>query len=636
MSKIIFTDCFNTIILRKESDKIVTYNWCEKLGEKYDIEPAVIYHFVSKYKFSLAIKNFFKIGDTEINFEKVIAEVANVLKKNISDFDVCAFKKDAIATYIEVESFSHYLNKKFVEKLKLFKAQGAKIYVLSDFYCGKEVLKIWFKNLGVADLFDDIFVSCDYMATKRSTRLYKKIVRQLNIRKKDITMFGDNRHADILCSKLVGIKSFRVQTEIKKAPKDFKKIIQFGSHYKKYAEIFERFGNNYNYSNHAFSLFLFIRRLYNELKKSDVKNVFFLSREGLFLKTLFDKYSEMRGGIKSHYLEVSRNALYRVVLKPLEEEDFTYFFKKIHKIDIYKFLNSLSFSEQEIEEVQAELKVNIKIKKRNLEKTETFKNLKNCFAFKKIYEAKRKEQEGVFDKYLKSFGVDFSKEGMNIVDVGWRGSMQDLLTTYLGPNIDVKGWYIGYLKIAFTRNFIDINQKSKKGLLFDMRKNKHLGNKCFEPMFLDYEQICRANRGSVYGYKINNDKVSVIYENKIDESKLHKKYILPLQDQIENKFSDLCKLEFKNLSIIEPITVLRHMDIYKKLSRNDINFYLNAINSHFDNFIAIGIPKGSNTLKRFAFNVAGFLLKIRYLRFSKKRIFKTFYKQIAEGKLYDL
>lgn len=632
MNKIIFTDCFNTIILRKVSDKVVTYNFCEKLGEKYDIEPVVLYNLITKFKYKLAIKNFFKTGESEIKLENVISEVAQILKKNIDILDIDAFKKDALSIYIEAEMASHYLNESFILKLKKFKTEGAKIYVLSDFYCGKKVLALWFKNLGISDLFDEIFVSCDYMSTKRSTRLYKKVIRKLGIRKKQITMFGDNRYADVFCARLTGIKSFRVQTKIEKAPKEFKYIKQFGSQYKKFNEIFERYGDHYNYSNHAFPLFLFIRRLYNELEKRKVKNVFFLAREGLFLKKLFDKYAEKRNGIKSFYLEVSRNALYRVLLKPLEEQDFSYFFNKMNRLSTYQFLCSLSFSEQEIANVQAEINENIKKKKHNFEKTKTFRKLINCESFKKIYEIKRKEQEGVFNKYLESFGIDFEKEGLDVVDVGWRGSMQDLLANYLTKKIKIRGWYIGYLKAVFSKNYKDFNHKSKKGLLYDMRKNTQLGNQCFKPILLDYEQICRADRGCVYGYEIVDNKPTILYEKKIDEKAIHTKFILPLQTQIENKFADLCELEYKNLSIIEPLAIIRHMDIYRNISRYDTNFYVNAINSHFDNFISVGIPKGSSAIKRLLFDAVTFLLRLRFKFYRRSWILKSFYKRIIRAK----
>lgn len=631
MNKIIFTDCFNTIILRKESDKVVLFNWCKKLGEKYHTEPAIIYHFFSKYRIRQAIKTFLKTGEPEIKFFNVITALAEVLDKNITKLDINTFKKDALDLYILAESESHYLNEDFVKRLKQFKKEGAKIYILSEFYCEKKVLLKWFKNLGVAELFDDIFVSCDYTATKRSTRLYKIAIKSLKINKKDITMFGDNKYADIFAARRIGIKAERIITKIEKTPKKFKQIKIYGENYEKLNEICNKYGDNYNYSNHAFPLFLFIRRLYASLRNNDVKNVFFLSREGLFLKKLFDKYVEVSGlrGIKSHYLEVSRNALYRVNFQPLESQSFELLLNKTYKTSVYQFLNSLSFSEQEILKIKAELGENINKKKRRFEKTKTFKKLKKSITFQTVYEIKRKEQEGFFDKYLQLFEVDFQKEGLTVVDVGWRGSMQDLLEKYL-KDIKVSGYYVGCFKVAFTKNVLE-NISKKIGLLHHINKNQ-FGNKCFKPIFLDYEQICRADRGCVYGYKAEGNVIKVIYENKVDEKKLHKTYILPLQNQIIDKFEQLCKLEYENLSILEPLAVIMHMDIYKNLSRQDIDFYVNGINSHFDNFGCVGIPAGNSLIKRIGFRVASYLLRLRFLRFPKKRVFRQFYKQIEKKK----
>lgn len=75
------------------------------------------------------------------------------------------------------------------------------------------------------------------------------------------------------------------------------------------------------------------------------------------------------------------------------------------------------------------------------------------------------------------------------------------------------------------------------------------------------------------------------------------------------------------------------MDIYRKLSRHDVDFYINGINSHFDNFGRVGIPEGSSTIKRIGFKAADFLLKIRFMRYSKRRIFRQFYKKIEKGTL---
>lgn len=63
--------------------------------------------------------------------------------------------------------------------------------------------------------------------------------------------------------------------------------------------------------NFAFTYFAFIEKSYTKLLKDDVKPVFFLSREGKFLKTLFDLYHDRNRycnnqKIESSYLLVSR------------------------------------------------------------------------------------------------------------------------------------------------------------------------------------------------------------------------------------------------------------------------------------------------------------------------------------------
>ncbi len=65
---IIFVDCFNTIINRKFSPNEVIYNFTEKLGEKYKIEPSVLYKIFIKTKNSLAITSKLKTGEAEYCF----------------------------------------------------------------------------------------------------------------------------------------------------------------------------------------------------------------------------------------------------------------------------------------------------------------------------------------------------------------------------------------------------------------------------------------------------------------------------------------------------------------------------------------------------------------------------------------
>ena len=58
-------------------------------------------------------------------------------------------------------------------------------------------------------------------------------------------------------------------------------------------EIFNKYEEN-NLTNHAFPLYLFTVRLYDELVKKGCKDILFMSREGQFLKKLFERYCQLR------------------------------------------------------------------------------------------------------------------------------------------------------------------------------------------------------------------------------------------------------------------------------------------------------------------------------------------------------
>ena len=78
---IILIDCFNTIFLRRKSPKDVLYEWAEKLGNKYFIEPAFIIKLFKKFRFKLCKKQFFKNFETEFVFDDVLNLMSEYLKK---------------------------------------------------------------------------------------------------------------------------------------------------------------------------------------------------------------------------------------------------------------------------------------------------------------------------------------------------------------------------------------------------------------------------------------------------------------------------------------------------------------------------------------------------------------------------
>ncbi|MBP3431890.1 MAG: HAD family hydrolase [Clostridia bacterium] len=444
---IIFTDCFNTIICRKVSANDVIFLWAEEMAKKYsDVSAERFYFLFKNSEKKLAQQNRALYGEKEYFLSDILDEIANVLSfySLSSNFDKHRFVTEAAIMYSRIEKDNQFLSQKVVKFLKEKKEQGCKIYVVSDFYCGKKTLFDWLQNLGVEDLFDDIFVSCEFKKSKRTCQLYQHLLGKLGVSAGKVLMIGDNAHADYRNAKKSGLSSQRVRIKIPKTSKKVAKIKEKYSSNKIFDEIFDDFGKKLNYSNYAFPLYIFTKRLAEFSQKKGEKNVFFLAREGKFLKKLFDCFCHKNGvDIKTHYLQVSRNSVLVASLKPLNEEKFENLLKEISKITPANFLASLTFCQTEIDRIVEEAKIDGQKPVLNFLNSSEFAKIKESNFFQEIYNRKLDQQKPAFEKYLQSFDVDFEKDGMLLVDVGWKGTMQDYLQRFFGEKVALTGCYVG-------------------------------------------------------------------------------------------------------------------------------------------------------------------------------------------------
>lgn len=609
--KVVFVDCFNTIICRKKSPKEVLFDWAKLVGDYFSIEPAVVFKLYKKYETKTSIANKLKTGESEYLFSGIVDKIASHLfERENFDFSMDEFVCKAIELYIQAEAQSHFINKNVVDKLKDFKSKGCKIFVVSDFYCGKDVLTVWLKNLGVLDLFDDIFVSCDFWKSKRTGRLYKLLLKKLNLNNKDVVMLGDNRHSDCTKSRLNGISAIKINTKNEKTDGKVKRQIKYGVNYDEFNNIFDEFGDKYNYSNYAFPFYLYYKRLCEQLHKANVKNVLFMSREGQFMKKLFDEYCKINNyKINSHYFYVSRNSVLTASLKPLQEETFSIMLRSIQTMSAKRFLMTLNFTNLEIDAIKDKLSgESIDKSYKNFTKSKTFFALKNCELFQKLYEKKRLEQRESLDLYLKSFNIDFEKENMHLVDVGWYGTIQDYLSKYFDGKVQTIGYYVG----AFDKR--KFPNSIKLGLIFACPNNKIYGNKILRHRRMDYEQIYRADHNRCKGYKLVDGDLKIVFGDEQDERKIFNEIIRPLQDQIFDKFIKICNLDKKYFSTIESLVLKMFYKMICNQSKHDFDWLKASENSTYDNFARIGFTytRFNDSLRMFAYKLWDFFFKIRF------------------------
>ena len=582
--KIVFVDCFNTVLLRKKADRDIIYDWCVKCDKEFSFEPSFFYKCFVREKRRLAILNKLRYGESEMRLEDIIRAVQTGYMGEIPVLSDEAFVARVSELYFQTEAENHLPNTEFTERLKKMKAEGDKLYVVSDFYCGSEYVKGWLEALGLVNLFDDVFVSCDLGVSKRTGKLYGFIIDKFGFDRKDVIMFGDNFRSDYLKAKSNGIESVRVRSVSPKKDKTYDKLIKNGYNYPEIRKIFDRFGKKYNYSNIAFVYYLFIRRLYDELTRMSAKDVFFLAREGFFLKKLFEIYRSTCGGsdnLRIHYLEVSRNSLLAASLKPQGEEDFDLLIREKPFLTVGQFLLTLGFSDEVIASIQRETGLNIRTYRYNFSKSRAFAKILLSPTFKSAVESRRSEQREAFGAYLNSFGCDYERDGMILVDIGWKGSMQDMLDKYFDGKVRLSGYYLGMKKPS---------DGTKRGLIFEKGNGKQFGNGLFRFQMYNSEQYCRCGKNRVDGYGIRDGKPYVVYDTLIDEQKPYDELIAPMQEQITEKFSALCMANrgTEYFSYADAECVQSFAKMVRKTSGADLGWLIAAEDTHYDGYARIG------------------------------------------------
>ena len=379
-----------------------------------------------------------------------------------------------------------------------------------------------------------------------------------------------------------------------------------------------------NFSNHAFPLYLFTTRLYQELTNKGTKDVLFMSREGQFLKTLFDKYLALRGElgldcspINTHYFYGSRNSIMTASMGPLETESFDHLFRFFRFfISAKMFLFSIGFNLSQIAQVRSSFGKDLDRICINFRSSNVFKRLKQNEDFRSIYDGIRQTQSNTFWAYVHSFGLNFS-DGLVFVDIGYHGTMQDLIFKFFNQTVDTTGYFIKSRAHSVEHN-------RKIGLLGDANNPKLRGSKITKYDSFNYEQILRADHGRCLGYAFDDKRISQpILDKEFKDKEIFDNLVAPLQDEILTKFERIARCcECAN---IDDLCIVYFYHLIKNKSPDDYKWLLDMQDCHHDDFGYVGYPGKafSRWLRKIAFRLKDktfTFFKAGYVRKLKKSL----------------
>lgn len=509
LPRIVCFDFFDTLVTRKvfpeATKKLAAGKLALICGESCRWQ--TLYDLRAGIEKKLCSKNAAEGFDAEFHINDLAEELFYVLQRTgwLPDW---LKRKSFLTIFISIELAVEKNVQEpcpvLTELLHFLHKEKYEIHVISDFYFSEEQFRVLLEYHGISKCIARVFTSADNRLSKGgSGRLYEEILVSLSCSPEEILMIGDNRRADYEMAVKKGLSAMHLDrtdqyekyrtlqsTEAESSLKDAALSSEF-------MEILEGQGINF-FAEMGLTLWYFTQQLFVRLNNDSVQDVFFCSKEGEFLKRLFVQFQEICFGreiIRSHYLLVSRKATFICSLDSLEEEDFSRLFTHYRDISLKEFLLSLNFSVKTATKICEQLGLPYNTRISDLKESDEFQSLVSSDIFRNLYEIHRVEQKKHFLSYLESFGKETIKPSFTMVDVGWKGSIQNNIRRCLPEDIVVNGYYIGLLSPT------EVTETNRKyGVLFSDVPVHSPFIHVFNNNRSLFEMLLGATHGSADGY----------------------------------------------------------------------------------------------------------------------------------------
>ncbi len=289
---------------------------------------------------------------------------------------------------------------------------------------------------------------------------------------------------------------------------------------------------------YSYFFYRFIKWILDDCKEKKIKKIYFFTREGEFFKILADKINDDRN-LELEVLEVSRVATFCPSITEVSVNEM----RRIW--NLYSFQSMSSFCKS------LDIKVDDIVKyldKYDLSINEEIYRPYNDIRVKKLFDDRQfieyinteiNKRKEIILKYFKHKGLENIKQRIAIVDIGWRGTIQDNIS-YILDNTTIYGYYLGLNK------FFNIQPKNvfKYGFL-----NQYNGGEKYIDNVTPLEMICNSPNGSVVGYTSNGAEAI----RKIDEieNESYNNYMQYLQKGIVENINNSEFLNYSDSKIFE-------------------------------------------------------------------------------------
>lgn len=495
--------------------------------------------------------------------------------------------------------------------------RSRKCAIASDFYMAEADFRQMLAFHGIEDAFDRVFVSADLRRNKRSGRLFPVALEACGISASAALILGDNRVSDHDQPLAAGLSAFHVDAsrqhahyrELASAPAPSRATLEARIDRALAAEPAAPFSAT------AFALHRFIERLYWRLARTGEADVFFLAREGQALQRLFDDYQARRrlsgvAHVRSHYLEVSRKATFLPSLGALQDEEFERLFRQYRRISLRDFLASLDL-EDAVPELAAATGLDMDRRHEDLCVSEDLRQLRESSAFAGIYEAARSSREAALVSYLGQFPRAGASRNLVLVDVGWKGTIQDNLVQVVrrhGERLGfdaVDGLYLGLVATGAAAP-----DNRKEGLLFSCVGERSTYFDIYAENLSLFEVLLAADHGSCRSYEMTADGRGRPVQSEFHERELFEAKVAPVQQALARRVGALDGVLLAAGDApdwLDHMAASRHAGMVMDAGRADREWFSDV--THVENFGVFEVSRFDT-----AAPVGSFLRQLRFCR----------------------
>lgn len=523
MAEIISFDIWDTIIKRKCHPEEIKLHTAQYIVLKYENKLKDKYKNIYEI---LKVRDEFEAQECSRNKEEKhddecrIIDVFKLLQKEIIKEEMEDISEELLKQEIEQEKRVIYINPDILPIFEKYK--DLKKYCISDMYLSAENLKELLDYLKLPIKIEKIYSSADYLLNKRSGNLYKKFEEEIGIRPEQHIHVGDNQFSDIEVANNLGIKTVKMaKTSYEFVPEkgrgfNFDLACMKKEQTSKQNKIFN------SGVDLAPILYFFGYSVVEYAIRNNIKKVYYATREGETFIKIHEIIKENNPfGVEipeCETIEVSRMATFSASLKEFSISELLRLWSQYREQSMKALFKTLAIDINQYKRFMEKYDIDINekiyfpwfdLKVQRLCADKEFTNQINI-------DLKRKREE-LLEYFEKKKGITNNDEPMFMVDIGWRGTIQDNLS-HIFTNKEIGGYYLTLY------DFYNLQPENSYKVSF--LDDKDIRDDEVSSMITLLEWIYNPGTGSVIEYK----QGEAIRKAKTEETDIVKEYIKPLQD----------------------------------------------------------------------------------------------------------